>query len=89
MSARDPEDSGLIIRETVGHRKEITKLNQHNFNGLISVGNDCMVRGECEAGAMTGNANAVGGAGGCDGGGGAPHDDGAGLYGNGTVWCRH
>ena len=44
MSARDPEDTGLIIRETAGHRKEITKLNQHNFNGLISVGNDCMVR---------------------------------------------
>ena len=44
IKGRDPEDSGLIIRECVGHKKEITKINQHNFNGLISLGNDHMVK---------------------------------------------
>ena len=27
IKGRDPEDSGLVIRECVGHKKEITKIN--------------------------------------------------------------
>lgn len=41
---KDPEDTGLIIRETVAHEKSIMKLNPHNFDGLISVSQDCEVR---------------------------------------------
>ena len=43
-NVQDPEDSGMIIRECVGHSKTITKLNYHNFDGLISIGNDNQVR---------------------------------------------
>ena len=28
---RDPEDSGLVIREVVAHDKGVSKLNQHHF----------------------------------------------------------
>ena len=41
---RDPEDSGLVIREAVAHDKGVSKINHHNFKGLISVGKDCQVR---------------------------------------------
>ena len=44
MRVKDPEDAGLIIREAVGHEKGIMKLNPHNFDGMISVGQDCQVR---------------------------------------------
>ena len=28
---RDPEDSGLVIREVVAHDKGVTKINLHHF----------------------------------------------------------
>lgn len=44
IKAIDAEQSGLLIRECIGHSKEISKINQHNFNGLISLGKDCIVK---------------------------------------------
>ena len=44
VRARDPEDTGMIIREALGHKKEITKLNPHNFGGIISSSQDYMVK---------------------------------------------
>lgn len=41
---KDPEDEGLIIRECVAHEKPFTRLNPHNFDGLMSIGKDCQVR---------------------------------------------
>ena len=41
---RDPEDSGLIIREVVAHELGVSKINLHAFDGLISIGKDCQVR---------------------------------------------
>ena len=42
--ACDPEDTGLLIRECLAHRKSVTKLNKHSFNGIISIGQDYMVK---------------------------------------------
>lgn len=40
VQVEDPEDSGMIIRECVGHSKSVNQINFHNFDGLISVGQD-------------------------------------------------
>jgi len=41
---RDPEDTGMTIREVVGHREAVQKINPHNFDGIISIGKDFQVR---------------------------------------------
>ena len=42
--AKDPEDAGLIIRESLAHRKRVDKLNPHGYDGLLSISKDCQVR---------------------------------------------
>ena len=44
MRVQDPEDSGLIIRETVAHESSVVKINKHDLDGLITVSKDCQVR---------------------------------------------
>ena len=44
LRIQDPEDSGLIIRECVAHDRSITKINEHELGGLITVSKDCQVR---------------------------------------------
>ena len=42
---KDPEDTGLIIREAIAHNNGVAKMSPHDFGGLITVGkHDCQVR---------------------------------------------
>lgn len=41
---KDPEDSGLIIREALAHNQPVAQLNSHLLDGLLSVAKESEVR---------------------------------------------